>query len=117
MFSIKAIISVFLQQTQWNINKGKCGVCGDPYNAPHPRDHEAGGIYGNGIITGKYKSGQILEAVVEMTANHNGYLEFKICPNNDITKEAPEECLDKYPLELAEGEGTKYDITGKGKGT
>ncbi|CAG2167422.1 unnamed protein product [Oppiella nova] len=20
--------------TQWNLNQGKCGVCGDPYNAP-----------------------------------------------------------------------------------
>lgn len=27
-------------------NEGKCGICGDPWDAPKPRAHEIGGTYG-----------------------------------------------------------------------
>ena len=38
--------------------KGKCGICGDPFNA-NPRQHEApGGIYANGIIVKTYLAGK-----------------------------------------------------------
>ncbi|GFU14612.1 chitin-binding type-4 domain-containing protein [Nephila pilipes] len=94
-------------QIQWQRNGGKCGICGDPYNMPHPRDNEAKGKYGQGIISRRYLSGQILEAVVDVTTNHRGYFEFKLCPNNNPKKEASQECLDKYPLKLAYGEGSK----------
>ena len=39
---------------QWQQNKGRCGVCGDPWDQPRPRDNEGGGTYGNGVITRKY---------------------------------------------------------------
>jgi hypothetical protein len=42
--------------------KGKCGICGDPYDAK-PRQHEApGGKYANGIIVKKYKAGIFFKA-------------------------------------------------------
>ncbi|GBL98539.1 hypothetical protein AVEN_111649-1 [Araneus ventricosus] len=103
-------------QIQWQRNGGKCGICGDPYNMPHPRDNEAGGKYGEGIISGHYLPGQIMDAVVDVTTNHRGYFEFKVCPNNNPKKEATQECLDKYPLKLAQGGGTKYYIANKGNG-
>ncbi|KAF8764480.1 hypothetical protein HNY73_022546 [Argiope bruennichi] len=103
-------------QIQWQRNGGKCGICGDPYNMPHPRENEAGGKYGEGIISGHYSPGQIMDAVVDVTTNHRGYFEFKICPNNNPKKEATQECLDKYPLKLANGGGTKYYIGNKGNG-
>ena len=35
-------------------NKGRCGICGDPWDGP--RDHEAPyGVFANGIITKSYK--------------------------------------------------------------
>ncbi|KAG8199107.1 hypothetical protein JTE90_016244 [Oedothorax gibbosus] len=97
-------------QVQWQRNSGKCGICGDPYDMPHPRDNEAGGKYGRGIISKTYTSGQVIEAIVDVTTNHRGYFEFKICPNNNVKKEASQECLDKHVLRLAKG-GTKYYIT------
>ncbi|KAE8743586.1 hypothetical protein FOCC_FOCC010833 [Frankliniella occidentalis] len=35
---------------QWQRNKGRCGVCGDPWDTPQPRLHEAGGKYGTGTL-------------------------------------------------------------------
>jgi hypothetical protein len=41
------------------MNKGECGVCGDPVNKPKPRPHEAGGQYAKGIIARRYSVGQV----------------------------------------------------------
>lgn len=35
---------------------------------------------------------------VELTANHRGYFEFRLCPNNAPKQVASESCLDKYVL-------------------
>ena len=53
---------------------------------------------------------QILDIDVELTANHIGYFEFRICPNNDPKKVATQECLDRYLLPLADGSGTKVPV-------
>ncbi|XP_035217514.1 uncharacterized protein DDB_G0283357-like [Stegodyphus dumicola] len=103
-------------QVQWQRNGGKCGICGDPYDMPHPRDNEAGGKYGRGIISRRYLSGQVMEATVEVTTNHRGYFEFKLCPNNNPKKEATQECLDKHILREAGGIGTRYYIGDRGRG-
>lgn len=36
-----------------------CGVCGDPFTDATPRPNEHGGLYGQGIISGQYKAGQV----------------------------------------------------------
>ncbi|XP_076308763.1 uncharacterized protein LOC143224226 [Tachypleus tridentatus] len=97
-------------QVQWMLNGGKCGICGDAWNKPRPRSNEAGGIYGKGIIVRKYRSGQIITVKVQLTANHLGFFEFKICPNNNPKKAATQQCLDRYPLLLADGSGYKYKV-------
>ncbi|XP_035217513.1 uncharacterized protein LOC118190844 [Stegodyphus dumicola] len=96
---------------QWQINNGKCGVCGDPYHVQQPRPNEAGGKYGLGIIVRNYTVGQEIETTVDLTANHLGYFEFRICPNNNTNKIVEQDCLDKYPLQLADGTGTRYYVT------
>lgn len=73
---------------QWDDNHGKCGVCGDPYNEPPPRDNEVGGIYYSGIIVRNYKRGQVINVTIQLTTNHYGYFEFRLCPNNDFSKES-----------------------------
>ncbi|XP_014781285.1 uncharacterized protein LOC106877022 [Octopus bimaculoides] len=86
---------------QFGKNKGKCGMCGDPYYGPH--DSEAGGIFAKGIITRSYKSGGIINVLIQITANHKGYFEFHLCPNNNIKERITQECLDKYPLNFLDG--------------
>lgn len=44
---------------QWEQNGGQCGICGDPYHLEEPRPHEAGGLYGKGIIGRHYSVGQV----------------------------------------------------------
>lgn len=95
---------------QWQRNGGKCGICGDAYHLPQPRPNEAGGVYGRGIIVKKYKAGEVINSRVEITANHKGFFEFKMCPQNNPKVVATQECLDQYPLEMAEGLGTKYYV-------
>lgn len=46
-------------QMQWYVNGGKCGVCGDPWTQKTPRNNEAGGLFGNGIITRTYTESQV----------------------------------------------------------
>lgn len=93
---------------QWNKNGGKCGICGDPWDSPTPRAHEAGGKYGLGVIVRKYKPGASIPIRVELTANHHGYFEFRLCPHNNPRRVATQECLDKYLLEQARGGGARF---------
>lgn len=94
-------------QVQWMLNGGKCGVCGDPYNQAQPRDHEAGGKYASGIITRHYTEGELIDVDVEITANHRGWFEFRLCPNNDVKKAASQSCFDKHLLKFANNK-TRY---------
>ena len=63
-----------------------------------PRPNEAGGMFGNGIIVRKYEVNQVIKVRVELTANHMGYFEFRVCPNNALKKPASQMCLDKHIL-------------------
>lgn len=96
---------------QYEQSAGKCGVCGDPWNGP--RDNEEGGKYSNGIIVRSYESGEVISVTVQLTASHKGYFEFKLCPKDNPRKRTTQECLDKYPLQLADGTGTRYNIPNK----
>ncbi|CAG0892303.1 unnamed protein product [Cyprideis torosa] len=84
---------------QHNVMGGKCGICGDPFDQ-NPREHEVGGKYANGIIVDEFEKGQVIEALIDITANHLGYFVFRLCPviNEDV--EVTQECLDRTPLEI-----------------
>ena len=47
-----------------------------------------------------YKSGDQVTAKVELTANHNGFFEFKLCPATNEHMEVTQRCLDSYPLKV-----------------
>ena len=80
---------------QWNRAGGKCGICGDDWFAD-PREHEApGGLYATGTIVNSYSAGQTIPVTIEITANHWGHFEFKLCANNDVTKDPKQDCFDK----------------------
>ncbi|OWF42440.1 uncharacterized protein LOC110461062 [Mizuhopecten yessoensis] len=89
----------------------QCGICGDPFQGP--RNNEAGGRYAAGIIGRNYKAGQTIDIGVEITANHFGFFEFRLCPNNDVHKVATQECLDKHLLTLDNAAGTRYYLGGR----
>ncbi|GBP08959.1 hypothetical protein EVAR_78324_1 [Eumeta japonica] len=96
---------------QWEVNGGKCGICGDAYDLAEPRSHELGGRYGQGFIVEHYEAGSVFEATIELSAYHRGYWEFRICPDpldND------QECFDNYLVELENGD-TKYYPIGSAK--
>ncbi|KAG8199106.1 hypothetical protein JTE90_016243 [Oedothorax gibbosus] len=99
-------------QTQWKLNGGKCGVCGDPWHLPLPRPNEMGGRYGNGIIVRNYKPGQVIHTVVDITANHRGYFEFRLCPNKSPKKEVSQDCLDRNLLTILNSTSTRYHDVG-----
>ena len=42
---------------------------------------------------------------IEITANHLGYFEFRLCPKQSAEELVTQECLDRYPLELIEMPG------------
>ncbi|XP_042228868.1 uncharacterized protein LOC121870955 [Homarus americanus] len=93
---------------QWQKNGGKCGPCGDPWHMPQPRDNEGGGKYGRGVIVRKYKHSSTVQLGIELTANHRGFFEFRLCPHNRPSIPVTNECLDKYVLQKADGSGPRY---------
>ncbi|GBP71479.1 hypothetical protein EVAR_103364_1 [Eumeta japonica] len=89
---------------QWHKNDGKCGVCGDAWDQPAPRPHELGGRFGKGVIVRRYASGDALALKVELTANHNGYFEFRVCEEPRATQD----CLDRHLLRLDGRDAARY---------
>lgn len=81
---------------QWNKNNGNCGICGDAWDQKTPRPHEFGGRFGQGVTVRKYLLNSVITIRVELTANHNGYFEFRLCPHMENTTQ---ECLDQNLLE------------------
>ncbi|KAJ8912611.1 hypothetical protein NQ315_000480 [Exocentrus adspersus] len=80
----------------------KCGVCGDPYTAPRPRDNENTGTYGRGIIAKTYQSGSVIETKINVTANHYGTFAYSLCVlSNPNAPEPGEECF--QPLTFEDG--------------
>jgi len=74
---------------------GKCGICGDAWDAS-PREHEApGGKYANGIIVRTYQPGQDITVTVLVTANHKGYFTFKLCRNDNVNQDPDQSCFEQ----------------------
>ncbi|XP_050735572.1 uncharacterized protein LOC127008070 [Eriocheir sinensis] len=96
-------------------NGGKCGVCGDDYRHPEPRDHEAGGAYGNGIVTKRYVAGQVIDIEAELTTNHWGYMEIRLCPHNEPHLIITQACLDQHVLPMENTIETKFVIPKESK--
>lgn len=71
-----------------------------------------GGKYANGIIVRTYQPGQVINVTVQLTANHKGYFEFKLCANDDPRKQVTQDCLDQYVLEVVSPSvgDTKYPV-------
>jgi len=92
---------------------GPCGVCGDRYTDPTPRDNEIGGKWDRGIITGFYSAGQVIDVEVDLNAAHLGYMEWRMCanPQNGETQE----CFNQNLLQRADGQGSKLNVD-KGPG-
>lgn len=89
-------------------NKKRCGICGESWDSD--RDYDGGGRYATGIIVRNYTIGQVINVTVDLTANHLGYFIFRICPHNNYRTPAKQKCLDKHPLGLADGSGTKVKV-------
>ena len=82
-------------------------MCGDPWDAP-VREHEApGGKFANGIIVREYQPGQVIPVTSHITANHVGFVDFRLCPNNNPLQDPGQECFDRTVLTITEaGEGS-----------
>jgi len=75
------------------------------FSFQQPRPHEAGGKYAQGIIVRRYKKDSAITIRVELTANHRGYFEFRLCPNNAPRHAGTQACLDKHVLRRAKFAG------------
>ncbi|XP_071454440.1 uncharacterized protein [Hetaerina americana] len=100
--------------SQFGLNGGRCGPCGDDYSERRPRMNENTGVYGRGVVSKTYTSGQEITATVDVTANHGGYFEFRLCPLASKKDIETEECFDRYPLELADRSGTRFKVPNYG---
>lgn len=58
-----------------------------------------GGIYATGTIVRNYQAGDLMDVTSVITANHKGFITFKLCPNNDVTQDPTQDCFDGYCIE------------------
>lgn len=100
---------------RWEINHGKCGVCGDPFDQT-PRDNEAGGKYSSQIISAIYISGSTAEVTVDVANADGGYFEFRLCANNNLTQAVSDDCINKGILQL-DDKTTRYTAVREGLNT
>lgn len=64
---------------QWPKNKGKCGVCGDPYHIKNAK-YVYPGKYADDppFITKTYREGETIEVKIKITSNHQGSFRFSL---------------------------------------
>jgi len=91
-----------------------CSVCGEDFNAS-PKLFEAGGKYATGTIGRTYEMGSEITVRIQITANHNGYFRFKVCPVTDNTQEVTQSCLDSNVLTI-DGASTERLLLGSTSG-
>ena len=48
-----------------------------------------------GIIVKTYNEGEQIKLIVEMTKSHKGYMQFRLCVNNDKKKDKDQSCFDQ----------------------
>jgi len=92
---------------------GKCGICGDAWDA-NPRQHEApGGKFANGIIVRNYQPGNDIKVTVLVTANHKGYFTFRLCKNNNINQDSDQSCFEQEEslLRISPSGELRYMVT------
>jgi len=59
------------------------------------------------VIVRRYRTGSVISVHIELTANHHGYFEFRICAMTYHDREVTQECLDQHLLR-AENGSTRY---------
>ncbi|XP_072044828.1 uncharacterized protein [Amphiura filiformis] len=94
---------------QWDMNDGKCGVCGDDWRQAEPREHEDGGKYHAGYIVQTYTQGSLIDVQLELTTNHLGWFEFRLCARAKASEPLTFDCLNQHLLTNHKGE-TRVNI-------
>lgn len=56
------------------------------------------GKYALGIIGKTYREGENITIIVDVTANHDGFFEFRLCQNDEKMANVTQKCLDKNRL-------------------
>ena len=57
----------------------------------------------------------LVSALLQISVHHNGYFEFRLCPNDNIQRTITQACLNRYLLPIYDDNGghigTRYNIT------
>jgi len=86
-----------------SINKGRCGICGDPFSSA-VKPHQAGGRFATGTIGRSYMPGELINIEADLVANHKGFFTFAICPHNNVNTSPDRSCFINNPLTVNSGE-------------
>ncbi|RXG53959.1 hypothetical protein Avbf_08097, partial [Armadillidium vulgare] len=83
------------------------------YGYRNPVNYNDNELYCGGYVvhyvTNKGKCGQI-NITADLTTNHQGWMEVKICPNNDPYHTVEQDCLDRHPLKIVGKDTHKFVI-------
>jgi hypothetical protein len=93
---------------QWSSNGGKCGICGEAWD--RPKMFERGGSMYRGLIVRHFRESEQFDAVYSISANHAGYVEFRVCNMDGRNREADHECLNRVLLTDQTGRITRFPV-------
>ena len=62
------------------------------------------------LRTRSYKAGDVIDLAADLTANHVGFFEYRVCPVRDLNIPATQECFDKYPVLITESMDGRYHV-------
>ncbi|KAI8786051.1 low-density lipoprotein receptor 1 [Biomphalaria glabrata] len=95
---------------QWQQNGGKCGICGDPWSGPRNYERPEGALLPKDVvITKTYQERDVINILLQITANHMGWHEFRVCNvESSGGIEATHECLNQNLLTDSTGKSRFY---------
>jgi len=74
--------------------EGRCGVCGDRWDAEAPQ-FEAPGEFATGTIGRTYRPGAEIDVIVWITKNHKGFFTFRLCKQDNVNQAPDQSCFEQ----------------------
>jgi hypothetical protein len=99
----------FSIQTELGEEYPKCHVCG-ARPGDNPPNEPPNGKYANDFIVKTYTQGEVIEIKSQLTANHKGEMEYRICENDEKQAVVDYDCFNKNLLVGEDGVTTAFKI-------
>ena len=91
--------------------QNECGVCGDNAKLAIKPNEPPLGKYATDVVVGRtYPEGAEIPVEIWFSANHKGWMEFRLCEHNDPKTTVTQTCLNEHLLTIL-NHGTRFKVS------